>query len=354
MATALHFTLPQSSLHSAVNKLMLALGARNVALNEAGTNKVLRLNLVNAAWMQPGIDFVPAYLDTLAVEYGSGINLVDFGKDPVGATNLINAWIASKTEDKIQNLMPLGAIKNDTALVLTNALYFFGNWATPFAKSATFDAPFHAPAGDVTAAMMENTLSSSYAEGDGWKMAELFYTGWQVSMTIVLPEAGRLDEVRSAMSAGWLAESDSKAINSKVKFGLPKFRYYWGSESLTASLEALGIVNAFDMNVADFSGMATGLPMAISDVVHKAFMEVDEEGTEAAAATGVFMEAGADGGAPDSPKTLHADRPFLFLIRDRTTGAVLFIGQVADPSKSLHEGFSWGLEVARGIVTSRR
>jgi len=346
MAAVLHFTLPQDALHSAMNKLMLELAARNTAPKDAASDKILRLDLVNAAWVQKDYQFVPAYLDTLAVEYGSGINLLDFKADPKGAAALINGWVAEKTEDKIQSLIPDGAISVGTRLVLTNALYFFGNWASPFRKGSTVDAPFHAASGDVTASMMEQTLQSRYAEGDGWQMADLGYVGGETAMTIVLPAAGRFDEIRGAMSAGWLAAADASASSTAVEFGLPKFRFTWGTESLVKPLKALGMVKAFDSTtdlgrpVADFSGMSTFGPPAheylyIADVLHKAFIGVDEDGTEAAAATAVIMDAGAtDGSVPGTPKHLYADRPFVFLIRDRTTGSLLFVGQVVDPTPS--------------------
>lgn len=186
--------------------------------------------------------------------------------------------------------------------------------------------------------MMGQTLQSRYAEGDGWQMADLGYVGGEVAMTIVLPAAGRFDEIRGAMSASRLAAADTARTGTPVEFGLPKFRFTWGSESLVGPLKALGMVQALNPS-ADFSGMSTcGLPdyesLYIADVLHKAFISVDEEGTEAAAATAVITDAATDGSVPGTPKELYADRPFVFLIRDRTTGSLMFIGQVVDPTKS--------------------
>ncbi|MBI5533613.1 MAG: serpin family protein [Deltaproteobacteria bacterium] len=338
MATALHFTLPQSSLHTAMNKLLLELASRNTAPKDAASDKVLRLDLVNAAWAQRGYEFVPAYLDTIAVEYGAGINLLNFTADPKGATDAINGWVASKTQDKIQELIPYDSITGATRLVLTNTLYFFGNWSAPFEKSATADATFHAVSSDVTASMMNRTIQTRYAEGDGWQMAELPYQGNQVAMAIVLPAEGRFDEIQGLLSASWLLAADAGATSTSVDLSIPKFRFTWGTQSLVQPLQALGMVDAF-LPSADFFAMKElSSPIKdewlnIGDILHKAFISVDEEGTEAAAATAVIMDACLDAGVPPQGKELIANRPFLFLIRDRTTKSLLFVGQVVDPTK---------------------
>ncbi len=329
MATALHYSLPQAELHPAFNRLTLDLDSRNIAPHSTPEgDKTVQISLVNAAWAQHGYAFVPTYLDTLAVHHGAGVNLLDFHGDPAGSTHIINEWVAQQTEDKITDLIPDGALTADTRLVLTNTLYFYANWATPFATIHTNDQVFHAPSGDVTVATMAGDLVTAYAEGDGWQMAELPYDGDQLSMTILLPEAGRFDEIRNGLTADWLAQSSAAMEEGEIVVGLPKFKFSWGSTSLKPALEALGMVDAFGAGQADFSGMATGEQLCLADVLHKAFVGIDESGTEAAAATASIMF-----GNSEPVAELTVNRPFVFLIRD-VSGTLLFVGQVTDPTAS--------------------
>jgi len=329
MATALHYSLPQAELHPAFDRLTLALDSHNVAPHSTDEGaKSVRVSLVNAAWAEQGYQFVPTYLDTLAVSYGAGVKLLDFENDPLGSTHTINTWVAEQTEDKIQNLISDGSIDSDTRLVLTNTLYFYANWKSAFAKESTSDAAFHAPSGDESVPTMHGSILAAYAEGDGWQMADLPYDGDELSMTVILPAANRFDEIRGGLTADWLAQGSAAVQQQEVAVSLPKFRFSWGTNSLKPALQALGMVDAFSATQADFSGMTTGEQLYIADVLHKAFVGVDESGTEAAAATAVIME-----GNSASPAELTVDRPFLFLIRD-TSGTVLFVGQVTSPSAS--------------------
>jgi serpin B len=175
---------------------------------------------------------------------------------------------------------------------------------------------------------MHGSISSRWATGDGWKLADLPYDGDKLAMTIVLPDAGRFDEIRGKLTATWLADADAASTQDMVVVALPKFKFTWGTKSLKPALEALGMKDPFDPTKADFSAMTTTEPLHIADVLHKAFVGVDESGTEAAAATAVIMSGN---GMPD--KTLDVDRPFVFLIRDTSTGSLLFVGQVVDPTK---------------------
>jgi serpin B len=329
MATALHYGLPQAELHPAFDRLTLELDSRNVAPHstDEGTKSV-RVSLVNAAWAEQGYQFVPAYLDTLAVSYGAGVKLLDFAHDPAGSTDIINQWVAEQTEQKIQDLIPDGAIDSLTRLVLTNTLYFYANWRTVFVKEYTSDAVFHAPAGDQSVPTMHNELGVAYAAGDGWQMADLPYDGDNLSMTIILPAAGRFDEIRGGLTADWLAQHSAAMQQQLLSVSLPKFKFTWGTTSLKPALQALGMVDAFSGAEADFSGMTTSEKLYIADVLHKAFVGVDESGTEAAAATAVIMEGNGEPGGE-----LTVDRPFVFLIRD-ASGTVLFVGQVTSPTAS--------------------
>ncbi len=331
MAGALHFDLSADKLHPALNKLSMQIADENVPEHhtEEG-DKSVRLALVNATWAQKDYQFVPAYLDTLAVNYGAGVRLMNFEQDPSGCRDVINQWVADQTQNKIQNLLTPDAIDASTRLVLTNALYFYGSWALPFDRQNTADGTFHTlAAGDVTASFMHRTDYYKYAEGDGYQVVDLPYDGNQLAMRVVLPAAGRFAQVRSTLSTSWLAGVDAAmaSFSGEVSVALPKFKFDYGSKSLKPALQALHMTDAFALPPADFSGMDASKQLYVSDVLHKAFIGVDEDGTEAAAATAVIMNFG---GIPDQPKDFSVDRPFLFMIRD-TSGTLLFVGQVTNP-----------------------
>lgn len=333
MKAVLHDTVGGAGYATAWNKLLVDLDSRNVAVHHTEDgDKSLKLHLVDAAFAQQGYDFVPGYLDTLAVHYDAGVSLLDFAKNPEGARGLINQWAADNTEQKIKDLLPPGSIDGDTKLVLGNALYFYGSWATPFDVHQTANATFHAPAGDVSASTMNGVFTVPYAEGDGYKLAQLPYDGGAIAMTLVLPDDGKLAEVEAGLSSAWLTKADGDLHGqvTDVGFALPKFKFTWGTSSLAEPLQKLGMTDAFANPPADFSGIEAKKQLYISDVFHKAFVGVDEYGTEAAAATAVVLN---DGSVPPPPKPFVLDRPFLFVLRDTTSGAVLFVGKVLDPTK---------------------
>ena len=198
--------LPAATFHAGMNQLMLDLGSRNVApyTTEQGT-KSLTLLPANAAWAQTGYQLEAGYLDTLSTSYDAGIKLLDFATNPAGATDVINRWVASQTRDKITELIGPGALDTLTRLVLTNAIYFYGSWATQFDQASTADGAFHTLAGsDVTVPMMHDSRNIPYAEGDGYQMVELGYEGGKLSMTVLLPAAGRFAEIRDGLTSAWL------------------------------------------------------------------------------------------------------------------------------------------------------
>lgn len=330
MAAAMHNDLPDELFHAAGNRLALDLASRNIAPHETYQGEMsLKLSLVNALFAQKNYTVEAPFLDTLALNYGSGVTLLDFFGDAEGSRLTINDWVADQTEDKIEDLLAPGTITADTKLVLTNALYFYGSWTRPFEDSNTADGTFTTLAGQtVTVPVMHQTESFPYAEGDGYQIIDLPYDGNQVSMTIVLPEAGRFEEIRALLSSAWLEEARASIASQNVRLRLPKFSFTWGSESLRSLLISLGMVEAFDPMAADFTGMNTDGLLFIFDVMHKAFIGVDEHGTEAAAATAVIM---TDSSMPEEPVEFTVDRPFLLFVRD-VTGALLFTGQVVDPS----------------------
>ncbi len=331
MAAAMHNDLPDETFHAAFNQLALDLGSRNVEPHETveGTKSV-RVSLVNAAWAQQGYALLAPFLDILGAQYDAGIKRLDFVADPESSRLVINDWVAHETEDRIQDLIPPNGVDAATRLVLTNALYFYATWQTSFNVEATSDETFHTLAGgEVTVPMMHDTGYLAYTEGDGYQMVDLPYDGGELAMTIVLPAAGRFAEIRAALSSDWIDNARaSMSTDSEVQLGLPRFGFTWGTESLKPALRALGMTDAFVYPTADFTGMEPNRELYISEVFHQAFVAVDEHGTEAAAATAVVMTLGS---VPMTPIPFIIDRPFLFFIRD-TTGLILFVGQVLDPT----------------------
>jgi serpin B len=330
MAQAMHFDLPQEKLHPALNKLAMALASENIAPHKTDEgDKSLRLDLVNASWAQKDYQFNAPYLDTLAVSYDAGVHLLDFASDPDGSRQIINGWVSDNTEGRIKNLIGKDAIDPTTRLVLTNALYFYGSWVYPFDKTFTADAAFHPLSGsDVTVSTMHQTETLSYAEGTNYQVVDLPYDGGAVSMRIVLPAQGHFNEIRKGLSTSWMQGVDKAMQGSEVSVSLPKFKFEWGSTSLKPALQALGMKDAFEFPAADFSGMEPKRELYVGDVLQKAFVGVDESGTEAAAATAVIMNAG---GMPVQPKDFNADHSFIFFIRD-SSGTLLFVGQVTNPA----------------------
>ncbi|RLC69909.1 MAG: serpin family protein [Chloroflexi bacterium] len=327
MANTLHFVLPQNHLHPAFNGLDLELARRGEgAAGKDGEG--FRLNIVNAIWGQEGVRFLPEFLDVLAENYGAGLRLLDFASALEESRVTINNWVSEQTEGRIEDLIPQGAISPATVLVLTNAIYFNAAWAEPFEEGATEDDIFHLPDGsEATVPMMRQTESFGYAEGDGYQAVELPYDGWELSMVILLPEAGGFESFESALDAERVGSIVNDLGYRQVALTMPKFEFESGF-SLKDTLAAMGMADAFT-GAADFSGMTGGHDLFISEVVHKAFVSVDEAGTEAAAATAVMVAKLA---MPEEPVEVTLDRSFIFLIRDIETGAILFVGRVLDPS----------------------
>ncbi|MBN2678573.1 MAG: serpin family protein [Anaerolineaceae bacterium] len=328
MAQVLHFNLDQVALHPAFNGLMLALDSRAEA-EGIEPDQAFKLNIANALWGQQGFAFLSEFLDTLALNYGAGLYLVDFQNDPEGARKDVNDWVARETEEKIKDIVPPGAIDAMTRLVLANAIYFKADWASEFSKDETSDQDFHLVDGStVSTPTMYQSGSFRYAQGDGVQALELPYAGDQLSMVILLPDDGQLDAFQSGLGATTLDELFGKLEYQQVDIHLPKFKYEY-SLSLAKALINMGMTDAFDMGAADFSGMDGERDLYIGDVLHKAFVAVDEAGTEAAAATVVIMKLTAM--LPGDAIEFRVDRPFLFVIRDIPSGAILFVGRVMNP-----------------------
>jgi serpin B len=321
MADTLHFSLPQERLHPAFDALDLTLMGY-----EGGDNFTLRI--ANSLWGRTGTRFKDEFLDTLALDYGAGMRRLDFAGDPEGARLRINDWVSEQTDDKIRDLLPPQSINPLTVLVLTNAMYFKAAWKYAFPVERTSDGEFTLLDGSkVTVPMMAwpRHVSVRYAEGDGYKVVELPYEGASVSMLIILPELNRFEEFDSALSATRVEEILNGLEDREVLVRMPRFRYECPL-SLADTLAEMGMPIAFTPT-ADFSGITTDYSIWIDKVLHKAFISVDEKGTEAAAATAVSMVMGI----PYSPVEITLNSPFVFLIRDDATGTILFMGRVLNP-----------------------
>ncbi len=321
MADTLHFTLSQADLHPVFNYLDLKLSSSEES------NKDFHLTIANALWGQEGYEFLPQFLDTLAENYGAGMITLDFATQPQEACNSINSWVSDKTETRIKDIISPNNISPDTRLVLTNAIYFKASWHHQFRESMTVDDSFHLLDGtEVDVPMMRQTELFGYTEGNNYQAVELLYDGARLtSMIIILPEESSFNDFQSQINYGILQDIISGIERKQVQLQLP--RYEFESEfSLKDILREMGMASAFEN--ADFSGMTGSIGLFITDVLHKAFVLVDETGTEAAAATAVVM----DESEPLVEAKISVDRPFIFLIRDIETDSILFLGRVLDPS----------------------
>jgi serpin B len=329
LRSALHFSAEGDAFHAGQNALSLALASRNrEAITQAGGQAGVQvLHSSNDLWLLPALRPPTAFLDTLAADYGAGVHLAPFDLAPEDARLAINRKVASDTNGLIDPLLAEGDIGTLTRFVLTNALYFKAGWQTPFAKVATQLHPFHTlddSALDVSMMQVEQELP--YAAGNGFEAVTLPYAGGEVEMLLIVPQLGQFERVRAALNAQFVSGLVAGLERRSVSLGLPRFSVSFRAP-LKEKLKEAGMIDAFDPALADFSGIAAGV--YVDDVVHMAKVTVDEEGTEAAAATAVV---GAGTSAPTTaPLPLTIDRPFVFVIRDVPTGAALFVGQVVRP-----------------------
>ena len=327
MAHALRFTLPDDRLHPAFNGLDQGLAQRDEGAR--GEHKQgFRLNIANAIWGQESYAFLDTFLDTLAVNYGAGLRMLDFARASEESRVIINDWISQQTEGRIENLIPQGTIGPLTRLVLTNAVYFKAPWAHPFREAMTEPGAFTLLDGSqVVVPMMRQAESLGYADGEGYQAVELPYDGREMSMVIILPERDRFDEFESSLDGNRIQEIVSDLTGRQVALRMPTFEFDSRFE-LSQALGELGMPAAFS-SAADFSGMTGTKDVFISEVLHKAFVSVDEEGTEAAAATAAMIVEGSE--MPVESVAVDVDHPFILVIRHIETGTVLFVGRVLDP-----------------------
>ncbi len=326
MTATLHFTLPQNRLHPAFNSLDQQLKARGQGAR-GKDDRGFRLNIVNAIWGQKDYRFLPEYLDTLAQNYGAGLRTLDFRSEPETCRLIINKWVEDQTEQRIKDLLKEEDIDTLTRLVLTNAIYFNAAWAETFDKNLTRPAPFHLLDGStVEVPLMQQSERMGYASGAGYKVVSLPYDGRELEMVVLLPDQGKFAEFEQSLDSGKLNAILETIAPTQVDLRFPRFKIE-SEFDLGGALSGMGMPTAFT-DLADFSGMTGKRDLYISAVVHKAFVEVDEAGTEAAAATAVVMRATA---MPLQPEEVTVDRPFVFFIRDIQTGSIIFIGRVVNP-----------------------
>jgi serpin B len=322
MTNVLHLPADQSALHAGFDTLQKQLLA-------GAAKGDYELNLANALWGQKGFPFRPEFLTLTQTHYGAGLRQVDF-HNPEAARQTINRWVEQQTKDKIKDLFPSGSLDATTRLVLANAIYFKGTWASKFQPKDTNDAPFRDGGRATKVPMMHQTARFGYAEGDGWQVLEMPYAKSTLAMDVILPRAADgLPDLEGKLSPAWLGEALRAVRPEEVIVSLPRFKATLGFD-LTKTLAGMGMPKAFSASEADFSRMTSAGRLMISVVVHKAYVDVTEQGTEAAAATGVGMKLAAAPVRPQ-PKVFNADHPFVTLIRDTATGCVLFLGRFVQP-----------------------
>lgn len=323
MAAVLHFTLPQERLHVG----FASLASR---LNAVQASDDVQLRIANSLWPQKDYPFLEIFLALVQQHYGVSTVPVDY-QDTETARQQINTWVQKKTARKIKNLIAPGILNDLTRLVLTNAVYFKGQWLHQFDPSLTEEMPFWVtPEKTVPVLMMTQKRKYRYAETDILQMLELPYMGADLSFLILLPKKiNGLKEIETDLSEDNLNQWISRLWRREVSVFLPRFKLN-AQFRLNDTLKSLGMKEAFDADTANFSAMDGKKNwLYISDVIHQAFIDLNEEGSEAAAATAVVMRVRCPSPPPVS---FRADRPFIFLIREKLTGSILFLGRTIDPT----------------------
>jgi len=326
MRRVLHFDQSQDRLHS-------DLAALQQELSQAHKQKGIELNIANALWTQKGHPFLPAFLSIAKGKYEANISQADFKTAAEAARGKINRWVAQKTKDKIQDILPPGGLGELTRLVLANAIYFKGAWLTTFDKAETSPQPFHLTSSRQTEVpLMHHVGTVEYVENNSFQAVELPYGGNELSMLVLLPRrvngCGRLED---ELSPALLFRSLQQMKPREVELFLPRFKMESNFE-LNDTLGKMGMTDAFSMGAANFAGIDGAVDLFISDVFHKAWVEVNEEATEAAAATAVVVTESAEPRPPPPRPVFRADHPFVFCIRHMQSGSLLFLGRLADPT----------------------
>ena len=331
MATVLHF--PTEGVEGEPSfisreRVIASFGSLQEGLVASRETRGYELHIANSLWGQEGYPFKESFLDLVGKHFGGGFNIADFRRNADAERGRINQWVEEATREKIEDLIPTGGVDSLTTLVLTNAVYFKGQWLSRFDEERTSDATFHGTGGDATVPMMYQKGDFQYFENDVVQVLEMPYEGEEVSMLVLLPRIDGprgLEVLEASLTPEMLSDWSGRLREQELKVYFPRFEMTWGTEDISVHLAALGIRDAFGER-ADFSGMTDLRDLFIDSVFNKAFVAVNEEGTEAAAATAVVMKRLAI----MEETIFRADHPFLFVIRDDATGSILFMGRVAD------------------------
>ncbi len=321
----LSFPLPQDRLNPTFNKLDLLLAGKTTGVVLSGGLQMPKLSNANAVWGQQGFAILPAYLDTLAVNFGAELHIVDFINSTEASRQTINSWVEEQTNKRIKDLIPSGRVSTDTRFVLTNAVWFKANWALQFPKNGTRDRAFINRDGSSSSVpFMQQVFMVPYAHVAGCQAVDIPYAGHDLSMLVLMPDAGTPDEFLASLTPSILSDITNQLTTKMIDFSMPKFTFTKAA-SLVESLQSLGMAEVFDRIRSDLSGIDGRRALYVAGVFHKAFIGVDEDGTEATAATAIVAEPPS---VPSPELALTVDHPFIFLIRDRQTGWILFMGKV--------------------------
>ncbi|MCD4784111.1 MAG: serpin family protein [Candidatus Eremiobacteraeota bacterium] len=323
MSKVLHYDLPQKRLHKSFSDIMKS-------LDEGGKRRGYQLNVANRLWGQKGYKFLDSFLNVIKTYYDGGLQIVDFKRATEKARVTINTWVEKETNGKIKDLLSKGILTSDTRLVLTNAIYFKDEWLSRFDPEMTQKETFKLADGkSIKTDMMHQSSYFKYNNADGVQILEMPYRGRDISMVILLPDkVNGIYQLEKKLNSGNMDKWIKGMRHQKVGVIMPKFKLD-SSFSLGDTLKKMGMSQAFSSK-ADFSGMTGKKDLFISAVIHKTYVSIYEAGTEAAAATAVVMTKSA-AGPSKKPKLFRADHPFVFVIRDKRTGSVLFIGRLMKP-----------------------
>ena len=329
MARTLHYPLAADKLGPVYSALINTWNHPTESGRSQDKRAAFELIVANRLWGGKNFGFKTGFLALVKQNYGASVGELDFTKTDKSC-RIINDWVAQQTKDKIKNLITKEALNERTRLVLTNAIYFKSSWAAKFDEADTRDVPFKLTSRmSVDVPMMIQQENFGYMENDDLQLLELSFNGYALSMVVLLPKPGREADAQKSLTSASLDQWLKALKPSLVKVTLPKFKFS-GEFMLADTLKAMGMADAFT-NGADFSGMTEKEQLFISQVIHKAFVDVDENGTEAAAATAVTMVAPTAALVRPNPKVFNADHPFVFLIRHNSTGQILFMGRLANP-----------------------
>ena len=325
MADVLHFSLPAGLVNTGFHRISETLRSGSSVDQESGDGFTLAVS--NGLWVQNGYSLLDQYTAAVTSAYEASVENLDFAGDSEGSRNTINSWVSQNTMNRIMNLIPPGVLSADTRLVLTNAVYFKASWIHSFDEYATSEGRFTLADGSVVVVpMMRQTEFFSYGSSNNWSAVSMGYAGGSANMLIILPE-GDINEFQEGFDSSMLERIRESLSRQNVQLSMPKFEFTQ-SMPLSEILIALGMEPAFGQD-ADFSGITGNRELFITEVMHKAFVKVDETGTEAAAATGVVMAMEC---IPPTPVEMHINRPFIFLIQDESTGSIVFMGRVMNPA----------------------